>query len=355
MYVGGEFYEDDRWVVDTPTLSTEGMYFFNGGRACLTVIANALRENQVNHILLPSYLCPSILDVLDQCELTYDFYQVNEDFSIDLEDLIARAEDCRAIYFINYFGFQHSAKTKSLFLSLQQKKKFLIEDNAQSGFVSDSIGDFVFNSMRKFGAFDGGYMATRNKITYFLNKYPYRLNNRLPVIREYRSRLSAYLFKRQGQRSDLDNLFHQAEEFYEQDGVVFGDPLEREKIEHQDWQAIKAIRRDHYEYLLTLLTSIPGITPIYPTLQADNMPLGLPVYISNISRDRLNEALAEESISLSIHWDALLDDPRTNTNPITVKMAGNILTLPIDQYTSRSQLNYLARNLETMMTHFRTE
>ena len=90
MIVGGEFYEDERWMVDKPVLSTDGLYFLNGGKACLIVIAGYLREHGVNSVLLPSYLCPSIVDALEQCGIQCRYYQVREDFSIDLDDLAVK-------------------------------------------------------------------------------------------------------------------------------------------------------------------------------------------------------------------------------------------------------------------------
>ena len=199
--------------------------------------------------------------------------------------------------------------------------------------------------MRKVAAVDGGYMTTRINILPHLENLPFRENHRLPLIREYRRLLRSYLFQGRGSREDLEQLFFQAERYYEQDNVILGDDDERQKIEHLNWQAIKAARRANYEYLCGKIVNLPAITPIYPALQSENMPLGLPVYISNYSRDLLINKLAEMSISLTVHWDALLIDPRTRDNPDVTKIARRILTLPVDQYTNRSQLNFLVDSL----------
>jgi hypothetical protein len=349
MFVGGEFYDDQRWVTNSPTLSTTGTYFLNGGRACLTVIADYLHARKIDRVLLPAYLCPSILDVLDQCGIQYNFYQINEDLSIDLEDFFRKADGFRAVYFINYFGFLHPEIVLTRFRELQSEGVIVIEDNAQAGFHSHPTGDFIFNSLRKFTACDGGYLIAKDNLETFLDKYHGRLNRRLPLIREYRSRLPAYLFNGRVRRSELERLFYQAETYYEEDRVVLGDPMEKEKIEKQDWQAIKSVRRRNYAYLLNLISPLHEVTPIYPTLQAENMPLGLPVYISGGLRDQVNESLADASVSLSIHWDALIEDPRTNTDPLVVKLAGSILTLAIDQYTSLEQLDYQVLTLANIL------
>jgi hypothetical protein len=352
MFVGGEFYEDTAWVTRTPALPIEDAIFLNGGRACLSVISDYLCANKDQKILLPAYLCPTILDVLDQHALDYTFYGINEDFSIDLDDLLSKEADTQIIYFINYFGFQHSSETFEVLRQLQSHGKLLIEDNAQAGHISNPLGDFCFNSMRKFCGFDGGYLATRNNITSFLQNSANRVNHRLPLIREYRRRLRSYLYEGRGSREDLELLFSNAEHYYGLDNVIIGDDEERKKIECLDWKGIKAVRRDNYDYLLGKIKRLPGIRPIYSALQADNMPLGLPVYISDFSRDHLIDLLAEESISLTVHWDALLLDPRTKNDHKVTKMARQILTLPVDQYTSKSQLNYLTDQLSRLFQSF---
>ncbi len=81
------------------------------------------------------------------------------------------------------------------------------------------------------------------------------------------------------------------------------------------------------------------------------MPLDLPVYLHGHDRDRFLEALADESISLTVHWDALLTDPRTNTNPLTFEMAKNIITLPVDQYTNGEQIEYLLAQLKKSLSN----
>ena len=75
------------------------------------------------------------------------------------------------------------------------------------------------------------------------------------------------------------------------------------------------------------------------------MPLGLPVYVSGVSRDWLFDELGNAGIGLTIHWDEILSDPRLNGNPVAVDMARRILTLVIDQRTSHKQMDYMAQCL----------
>jgi hypothetical protein len=127
--------------------------------------------------------------------------------------------------------------------------------------------------------------------------------------------------------------------------VVLGDEQERQQIEHLDWPAIKQVRRQNYADLLRSISGISAISPIFPALQPDNMPLGLPVYVSNGLRDQLNDYLGENGIGLTIHWEDLVSDPRLNGNALAVEMTRNILTLTIDQYTNQKQLDFLSQKL----------
>lgn len=349
MLVGGEFYEDSFWLRNKSTLSTDGLSFLNGGKACLLVIGSALLDHGIKKILLPSYLCPSIVNPLEQCGLTCEYYQINPDFSIDLADLAEKAPHHQAVYFINYFGFSPPEVERAFLTGLRRQGVLLVEDNAQAGFSAHTTGDFVFNSLRKLTAADGGYLTAPFDVTPYIERYRGQVNNRLPLIRRYRRQLAEYHFQGKGSHAELSRLYRQAEACYESDLVVEGDAQEQEYIERLDWQAIKQARRENYRYLLSLLAGIPELTPIFPNLQPDSLPLGLPVYVSGVERDALFDDLGRAGIGLTIHWEELLSDPRLNGNAAAVDMARRILTLVIDQRTSHKQLDYLVHTIRNIL------
>ena len=225
VFVGGEFYYDDRWKTDLPTFPTEGTIFLNGGKACLTVICDYLRDRGISRVLLPAYLCPTIVDTFESCGLSCEYYGISPSFVIDTADVQQKLRDNQAIYFINYFGFPPSPAILKTFSDLRDAGKFVIEDNAQAGFLTHTTGDFAFNSMRKLCPFDGGYLKTPHDITPYLAAYKDRENHRLPLIRQYRKQLRGYLFEDLGERESLEDLFELAETYYARDGVVLGDEI----------------------------------------------------------------------------------------------------------------------------------
>ncbi|NTW44305.1 MAG: hypothetical protein HGB14_07710, partial [Anaerolineaceae bacterium] len=280
MFVGGEFYNDTRWFSDKPTISTSNMTFLNGGKACLVVIGEYLLDHGIKKILLPSYLCPTIVTTLEFCGLSCEYYQINSDFSIDLDDLAQKLVEHQAIYFINYFGFLNPDKVQKYFESLRQKGVLVVEDNAQAGFGDHLTGNFIFNSMRKFGPFDGGYLISPYDLTPYIIKYQGYPNRHLPLIREYREKLANYLYQGSIAYEELDQLYKLAENYYETDSIVEGNQQEQLQIERMDWEGIKQIRRENYQYLLNSISGIQELSPVFQVLQEKNMPLGLPVYVS---------------------------------------------------------------------------
>ncbi|HSN93746.1 MAG TPA: hypothetical protein VLR89_01645 [Anaerolineaceae bacterium] len=344
-FVGGEFYYDEHWRAEQATDPSHGALFLNGGKACLMVICDYLRDQGIQQVLLPSYLCPTILDTLESCGFSCGYYPVASDFSIDTRDLEKQLTERQAVYFINYFGFTPNQAVSAYLQDLRKLGRLLIEDNAQAGFAPRSIGDFVFNSMRKLCPHDGGYLKTDLNLQKYLPAYLGRENRRLPLIRQYRAQLRDYLINDQGDADTLEAIYSQAEAYYSSDPVVLGDEGERQQIEQLDWPAIKQVRRQNYECLMQLIAGNRAITPIFPKLQADNMPLGLPVYVQNNLRDQLNDYLGEHGIGLTIHWEDLATDPRLQGYPLAGEMASHILTLTVDQYTSPEQLQYLADTL----------
>ena len=349
MFVGGEFCYDGWGKINQPVIDTKRMTFLNGGKACLIVISDFLLSRGIERILLPSYLCPTIVDTFERCGLACDYYQIRRDFSIDLEDLQRKAEGHRAFYFINYFGFPHASLEQNLISFLKSKGMFVVEDNAHAIFSVKTLGDFVFYSLRKLAPYDGGYLITPHDIAPFIEKRSGIPNRRLPLISEYRARLAEYLYKGLGSREQLVNLYEQAERVYAEDMTVEGDAQEQEAIEHLDWNSMRARRHVNYAYLLGLIKDIRGIEPIFPLLPPDLAPLGLPVYVSGIDRDRLFDALGEAGIGLTVHWDGLVRDSRLNGNETAVEMARSILTLVTDQRWGHKHMDYQAQKLREIL------
>ena len=97
VHVGGEFYYDQAWQAESPVIATGDMTFLSGGKACLSVISEYLLRHEIRRVLLPSYLCPTIVNTLEKAGLACGYYRVNADLTINLDDLARKAQDYRAL------------------------------------------------------------------------------------------------------------------------------------------------------------------------------------------------------------------------------------------------------------------
>lgn len=336
--IGGEFYAEAESRSLTPSIDTSALTFLSGGKACLSVICRWLLSEGIGEILLPEYLCPTIIDTLEHWGLGYDFYGINADLRYNLPDLERKARQFQTILFINYFGFSPQPQDSEALDQLQSAGKYLIEDNAQRGFWQHSRGDFVFNSLRKLVPHDGGYLQSCFDVTAALPADE-PTNRRLDLIREYRRKLREYLLEDEHTFAEVSTLYERAEEAYNLGYTIRGDGTEKRGIESLDWPAIVRQRRLNYNVLLESISGLPGVEPVFGELTEDAVPLGLPVYLSGRRRDELCACLAEEGVGVTIHWEGLDSDPRLPWDVAAKPWGSRMLTLPVDQrYTGADML-----------------
>lgn len=143
--------------------NNERSYLTDSGRSSLRLF---LRSNNFDNqkFLIPNFFCSVIETILQQENITYDFYKVNEDFRIDKNDL--KNKDFDVLYVINYFGFV------SDLTSICLENKTLIEDNVFlynfENFHNASKW-FAFNSFRKISPLtDGSLIKTNLEIDFSL-------------------------------------------------------------------------------------------------------------------------------------------------------------------------------------------
>ncbi len=154
-----------------------------GGYYSLRVILQHLKLSKDEKVLLPSYMCPTILYPFKELGILYEFYKVNNNLQIDLVDLSNRVDDkAKVVFFINYFRFKQSDEVITALLKLKENGIIIIQDVVQDFYVqnSDLIGNYAFMSFRKFFPCEGSIIISQDKIddvvikgknkTYFYNK-----------------------------------------------------------------------------------------------------------------------------------------------------------------------------------------
>jgi hypothetical protein len=309
-------------------------YLF-GGYHSLRIICGLF--NQGDTILMPSYLCPTILIPFKEKKIKWKYYRIKSDLSIDLDDLDQKInEDIKGIFFINYFGFPHSTKTlnhlkqiKGRFPSLR-----LIEDDVQ-GFFSGykTTGDICFNSFRKFLPIDGSSLNSNFPIE--IESFSQKNRYFMPKLT---GRFYRYLFLRYNIRLEKSFLkkFSKAESYYYSGDDQNFNALYKYLLTRFDIQKLVDSRKDNFKKLLEYFYDIS----LYKEIENKIVPLGFPVRIKN--RDLIRSTLMSHKIFCPVHW-SLPDDIDRNIFNESTALSKEILTIPISENVSQEHFNYLIK------------
>lgn len=317
--IGGEFEIDLSNIKDSCNFGHS--ITFSTGRAAFFHILKLLNSNYgYKKILLPDYLCESIIDAVKKCRLQFDFYNVNFDLSINFESLNSIYSNDHIVLFINYFGCIDIENNISII-----RKSFsdacIISDNVQAYYAMNKLSkaDFSFTSFRKtFPTPDGAFVNS--------------LWKGLDILTESNTFLASKalggILKFSARNNDLNdhlylNFFDEGEKNI--DSSYFSPMSEFSKLIFSglDLDKIAAVRRENAIFLLKGLREI-NVDPIIADIK-NYVPLFVPIRIPN--RDEVRRRMFLERIYLPVHWP--------NPKNLKLNRAGELstseLSLIVDQ------------------------
>lgn len=151
-------------VTDLPHVA-----WLSNGRSAIARAAQLAGVDASSSVLVPAYHCESMAAPFAWLGARIGYYRIREDLSIDLDHLIASADERTKLVLVpQYFG--HVRSTRELQGICRQRGWTLVEDRAHAFFAlgaPDDIGrdsDYVVASSSKFfAAFDGGVLASRSR------------------------------------------------------------------------------------------------------------------------------------------------------------------------------------------------
>ena len=328
--VGGEFEIDIKIIRNSspklPKKLNHG-HFYSSGRAALFHILNFSSQSGKNKILLPDYLCESIIEVVKLASVQYKFYTINQDLSLNINSINELFDTESSILIINYFGVidirSEIQKIKNL-----DSSAFIILDNVQSlysMFESFDV-DFMFTSFRKqLPVPDGAWVVSKHSELFQC---------------EEENTFSQYKL--------AGGLLKNYQEF-----DVFSDQLYLELFEKGENLIIKNINSKISNITLSILSVLDfdlirqkrinnamiiinglqtmEITPIIK-FQVNTVPLFVPILIKN--RDLLRLELRKNNIYCPVHWPKSKEINIKNDN-----LYNSELSLIIDQRYDQKVMN----------------
>ena len=315
-------------------------YMTYGGYFSILAILKHININNDQVVLLPSYLCPTVLIPFKRLNINYRFYNITETLRIDTVDLLNKIDNkVKAVLFINYFGIINNTQEIRILKENISDSVILIEDMVQNLFSKNIIGDFAFNSFRKFFPLEGSIIVSKEQIkakperssdNYF---YP-RLKGRYLryIYSHYKiNTVGAFL-----------SSFEEAEKRYYQNKVMGFSNYNKFILSKINLETITSQRINNYNYLLERFLDYA----LFKEPCNNSIPLGFPVLVEN--REKTRKTLMNKNIFCPVHW-VLSDEIDKNQFRESWELSKKILTIPINQYIKEKELAYLIRFMEDII------
>jgi len=348
--IGGEFWFENSIIDDNiANLNSTESLLLNGGQSAIEYILRDIAIERHNYVLMPSYLCPTILYKFKKKNINVLFYKINEDLSIDISSIkeLITNFDVKALFFIDYFGFYPDEQTLNYFKQLKERGVILIEDAVQMLWFDKSpkfIGDYVFNSYRKFFPCDGSMVLhNSDKVKYESIEDTYDT-----LIFEARTKKTQYIKNNIGKEDEFLIKFLEAEQlYYEREDIKSIGERSKTFLQHINYQKIRKQRIDNFLYLYEKLKNNQKVRILFtPQKIEDNTPLAFPVLINN--RDFVRQELRKYNIYCPVHWD-IKKEKWAGQFPKSLNVSEKILSLPIDWRYSKNDMQYLLDKFECLL------
>jgi hypothetical protein len=306
-------------------------HFVQSARAAIHA---ALACNGFNRVLMPGYICNSIIQAAQEAGLRVETYDL--DGTLYPKELPqALAPGCAVLY-VNYFGLcGHHVRV----LAQQMPSGKTIIDNSHALFAPNEEGVLATAySPRKFvGLPDGGVLAASPQLQF------------TPPVTEDSGSFDRmrYLVRRMAYsaRAGYED-FDAARRSLSDTKPLAMSRLTRRLMRSIRWNDVRARRRENYTVMAAMLDRVNNF---YWPLADEHVPLIYPLTLRGRQVDDIRTELAANNIFSATYWkDAL---PRAKAGSVEAALINETLFLPIDQRMSLEQVEAVARTVLKLIGH----
>ena len=288
----------------------------NSGRNAFKYI---LKVRTPKKVFIPNYICNSVIEPLEELKISYEFFNIDENFEI-VQDVILKENEM--IFYVNYFALK-SNYIKSLVDKYSDK---LIIDNTQAFFEKPFKNiDTIYSPRKFFGVSDGGYLST-NKL----------LDEDLEQDESYASSIQI-LGRMDKNASTFYDDYQKAEQRLINQPIKQMSKLTENILSSIAYESVIKKRKDNFDYLHKELENM-NLIKIESDLEF--VPFVYPLMIEDES---LRQKLIEKKIYIAKYWNEVLN--RQNISDIEKDFVNMILPLPVDQ---RYDLDDMKRIIEVI-------
>ena len=330
--IGGEFQ-----IAVTDILNAQNRHFdapnvyaYSSGRAALYQILKYLKqENGITHVLLPDYLCSSVLVPIKDLRLEYSFYLIDEQLELIESEFRKLYKKESVVLLINYFGLKDLSNQVTVIKGIDENA-IIIEDDVQAYYeFKKPLGrvDFKFTSLRKsFAVPDGGLVKTKIHLPKVTKPNTFG---------QYKAAAALLKSMREGNFNDhiYLELFEKGESLIDGQQECGMSQIAEKLFSFTNEEHVKVRRLNNAQYLIEQLDKL-GIKPLLPLLD-HHVPLFIPIILNE--RDVIRRKMFQKEIFCPVHW------PLEGLDIKRGKMMANVeMSLIIDQRYGRSDMDLIS-------------
>ncbi|MFT5635028.1 MAG: hypothetical protein ACI89T_000459 [Cognaticolwellia sp.] len=282
----------------------------SNGRACLNLIIKQIKPVKV---YLPFYTCDALFSPLENKNINFEFYAINENFEpINLPKI----KSDELLIYINYFGIKD---TFSNALSNKYQQNVII-DNTHQFFHYGYENSFSFTSARKhFGVPDGAYLYGKIDSDLMVD---IKENKNISIVHHIQRLLDEQVIAYQNYLKYEASLT---------DEITYISKLSRRLLQEVNYKKVQKTRLENYKTLHDGLGK-------YNLIALDNSPVQSPFCYPLLLKNPINRKLFyNNNIFIPTLWGDILKRD-CSTFKQEVEFTTNILPLPIDHRYSESEM-----------------
>ena len=330
--IGGEFDVDLQSLKysHSGNVCLDGLYKYSTGRSALYhILLDVKKRNNISKILLPDYLCSSVVIAAEKADVEVIFYPLNDKLELDEQHFANLYEEKCAVLLINYFGLQNLQNQVAYVRSLN-KGAVILEDDVQGfyEFQKELICvDYKFTSLRKtFACPDGGLVKTENLMPEVntVNKF-------------HQYKLAGSILKSLRKPEYYDDavylsMFEKGESMIDDEIAEGMSDMAVDIITKTDIDRLAYIRRRNAKFICDGLESL-GLNTILPVTE-DKIPLFVPVYLDD--RNKVRKYMFQHNCFCPVHWP--LEGMNVKKG---AEMAEHELSIIVDQRYTNADMEYI--------------
>ncbi|NOU00628.1 MAG: hypothetical protein HOO95_03495 [Gallionella sp.] len=291
------------------------------GRAAIRA---ALESAAITQVLLPAYVCDSVIKAVTDSGAKAVFYCLDE--SRYPKDLPATFPKHSALLYVNYFGLcaKNIAKLRTVIPACR-----LIIDNSQALFATHQGELATIYSPRKFvGVPDGGLLIHSASLKF-----------KMPDVEDSASieRMRPLIVRMAYSARQGYSDFKKIPLSLQDTTPLLMSRLTQRLLKSIPWTEIAQRRRKNF---LLMSKELDGINGMHWELDAADVPMCYPLTLPGEKVDQIRDQLTARNIFIPIYWQDAL--PRITPNSIETILTNHTLFIPIDQRMESNQVKMLS-------------